>query len=52
MAEELTEFEASDLVRILRDIKAAVLDRDWARLEAKADDLKVWCRVVRKTGVR
>ncbi|MBA7654607.1 hypothetical protein ES703_62489 [subsurface metagenome] len=40
---ELTEFEASELARILRDIKSSVLDKDWKRLEAKADDLKGWC---------
>ncbi len=40
---DITEFEASDLARILRDIKRSVLDKDWKRLEAKADDLKTWC---------
>ncbi|MBA7534256.1 hypothetical protein ES705_26502 [subsurface metagenome] len=43
MADGLTEFEASDLARILWDIKRSVLDKDWKRLEAKADDLKRWC---------
>jgi len=34
--DELTEFEASDLARILRDIKRSVLDKDWKRLEASS----------------
>jgi hypothetical protein len=41
--DELTEFEASELARILRDIKHSVLDRDWTRLHKKAEDLWGWC---------
>ncbi|MBA7637026.1 hypothetical protein ES703_44658 [subsurface metagenome] len=43
MPDDITGFEAADLQRILKDIGRSVLDRDWKRLEAKADDLKTWC---------
>jgi len=41
-------FYESDLGRILRDILHAISDRDWERLEAKGEDLKVLARVVMK----
>ncbi len=43
MANELTEFEAFELARILRDIRQSVLDKDWTRLHKKAEGLWGWC---------
>lgn len=45
------DFAEMDLARILRDIKQCVKERDWARLETKAEDLRVWARTQR-TGVK
>lgn len=40
------DFAEMDLARILCDIKQCVKERDWARLEAKVEDLRVWARWV------
>ena len=48
MDEEMSDFSAGELTRILQDVKACVVGRDWGRLEEVADDLKVWCQRVRK----
>lgn len=52
--DKLTGFALADLERILRDIRSSIQDKDWVRLEAKAEDLKVWARWQQKearTGV-
>ena len=45
-----TDFLAFDLSRILRDVVNAAADRDWDRVELKAEDLQVWAQAARKAA--
>jgi hypothetical protein len=48
MWEKLYEFYKADLSRIVDDINASIEVGDLERLEAKATDLVVWCRTVKR----